>query len=291
MSFSVPRRVNRGAYASPFSGVGCEFLPLGVLPDHSGIALHEAGYVARLQRWRFPNVLSPFWRLYYDFAPGHKVILGRREVPLGPGRIMLIPDHCLFHCQGENSVPCLWLHFSCSQRPTPAQPVPILLRPTQTERSLMADLVAQFQARRRGENGRRIFSLGVALLEVVLSRPEIRWQDNVSETLGAAIRHVEQHYSEPLYTPKLAALAHLSPGAFTRLFRRQRGMTPARFVVQVRVREAAHLLLGTGLALDEIASRTGFPNAFYFSRVFKRITGETPSRFRQLHALAVSSDV
>jgi hypothetical protein len=46
---------NRGAYASPFSGVGVEFFPLGMPPDRSGFVLHEARYLARNDWWDFPN--------------------------------------------------------------------------------------------------------------------------------------------------------------------------------------------------------------------------------------------
>ena len=58
-------------------------------------------------------------------------------------------------------------------------------------------------------------------------------------------------------------------------------MAPAQFIAQVRIREAARLLTSTSLSMEDIAERTGFPNPAYFSRVFKRITGRTPTQSRR----------
>ena len=58
------RAKNRDAYSSPYSGVGEEFFPLGVPPDHAGFVLHEVGYDPENEDWNFPSVLSPFWRLF-----------------------------------------------------------------------------------------------------------------------------------------------------------------------------------------------------------------------------------
>src|SRR5262245_35269759 len=113
MAAARSKRVNRGAYSSPFSGVGVEYLPLCVLPDRSGIVLHESGYLKRNSRWRFPNVLSPFWRLYHDLREGHKVIFPDAEYSLGPSCIVLIPPHVLFHCWGDEPVPSIWFSFNC----------------------------------------------------------------------------------------------------------------------------------------------------------------------------------
>lgn len=286
MSVSTPKPINRGAYASPFSGIGVEFLPLGVSSDRSGLVLHEAGFKPRLRRWNFPNVLSPFWRLYYDFKPGHKVIFPEQEVRLGADRIVLIPDHCLFHCQGDEAVPSLWLTFSHPRRPVANQAIPILLEPSRTEEHLLADLAELFRRDRDGRHHHRILAHSLALLEVVLCRPEIHWLEHMPDNLTAVLRYIEQHFAEPLYVPDLARLAGLSESAFARLFRRHRGIPPRQFVVQVRVREAAHLLLHTELTIEDVAQRAGFPNAFYFGRVFKRLTGEPPARFRHQHQVA-----
>jgi AraC-like DNA-binding protein len=258
-----------------------EFEPVSGQPMVTDLALHETGFLQRRPHWNYQNVFSPFWRLYYDLEPGHRVIFPGKEVTLGPDRLVLIPDHQLFHSLGTEAKPKLWMHFSRELQLMSTQPIPIVLEPTATERSLLQDLVRVFRASKEPPNRYRIFHLSIALLHLVLSRPEIVWQSEAPANLLEAVRYVEKHYASPLYTKDLARFAHLSESVFRRKFQQFRNVAPAQFIAQVRVREAAHLLTTTTLDMSDIAERTGFPNPAYLSRVFKSVTGRTPARFRR----------
>jgi AraC family transcriptional regulator, arabinose operon regulatory protein len=283
MSFSDLRRRNRGAYTSPHSGVGVEFLPLGILPDHSGLVLYETGFLPRNDWWNFPNTLSPFWRLYYNSAPGHRVLFADREIELTPRHFVIIPDHQLFHSRGHVPVPHLWMTFNIARRFAPGQPVPLLLRPTATELAILGDIRSLFRPRFHPSHRQRLFHYSLALLQFVLNRPEIRWQTRPPSALAEMVQHIERNYAAPLHVPDLARMANLSTGAFARAFRSYQGHPPARFLSLVRVREAAHRLVHSDATIDAIADQTGFPNRAYFSRVFKKITGDSPAHFRQTH--------
>ncbi len=128
------KRANRGAYDQPFSGVGVEFFPLGVPPDSSGVVLHESGYQASSTRWMFPNVYSPFWRLYYNYLPGHQVVFPDCNVPLSPEHLVLIPERRFFHCVGQVPVRRVWLAFSVARALSPSQSGAILLKPSPPRR-------------------------------------------------------------------------------------------------------------------------------------------------------------
>lgn len=285
MSDPALRVRNRGAYSSPFSGVGVEFFPLGVLPDHSGFVLHEAGYLPRNDWWDFPNVLSPFWRLYYNYRKGHKVIFPDREIELTPEHLVLIPDHQLFHCRGHRPVSNLWLAFSVARRLSANQSIPIILCPTRTERVVMRDFTRLFsgEGETQERNRDRIFHGAMALLHLVLNRPEIDWQQGASPEVVQTIRYIEEHYVSPIVIPRLARMANMSTEGLARAFKRHQGETIVRFITKVRVREAACRLTHTSDSIDLIAEATGFPNRAYLSRVFKRVTGQSPAQFRRLH--------
>jgi AraC family transcriptional regulator of arabinose operon len=263
--------------------VGVEFFPAGVLPDQSGLVLHEAGYLVANSRWNFPNVLSPFWRLYYNSAPGHKVVFAHGEYPLTPEHLVLIPDHKLFHCVGRVPVPHWWITFSVSRHLDLGQPIPILLRPTHVELDLLRQLAACFTGIGTGDSV-SIMHTALALLHLVVIRPEVRWQPSgVPAGLLRAFQKIETDYAQPLHLNDLARVAGLCTGRFVQLFKSWRGVSPRRFLSQVRVREAANLLANADLTLDDIAEATGFPNRYYMSRVFKRIIGESPAKFRRTH--------
>jgi AraC family transcriptional regulator, arabinose operon regulatory protein len=276
---STTNRRNTGGYSSPFSGVGMEFFPLGPAPGLSGVVIHEVGHLVRNTRWNFPSMFSPYWRLIYDWRPGHKLVFPNREVLLGPRRLLLNPDHVRCDFRGDPPVPTTWIHFTCERHAAREQTVPIVLAPTPVELALLGELAQLF---RQGpeRHRQRAFALSLALLQVVLTRSELHWLEEAPEGLRRAVRYVQEHFAEPLYNPVLARGAGLSVRTLGRLFTRFRGVSPARFIAQVRVREVAHLLDTTSLSLEEIAERTGLAGAPYLSRVFRRLTGTTASRFR-----------
>lgn len=270
-----------GAYTHPFSNQGVEFEPVCGQGAVSDLALHETGFILRRPHWNYQKIFSPFWRLYYDLEPGHRVIFPEKELALGPDRILLIPPHQLFHSQGTEPRPKLWIHFSREIQIVPTQPIPIVLTPTATVRSLLQDLVRVLRPTKKPVDRNRTRHLSLALLHLVLSGREIAWQSEVPVNLMEVVRHVEDNFASALYTSELARRAHLSESVFRRRFQKFRNVAPAQFVAQVRIREAAHLLTTTELDMDEVAARTGFPNPAYLTRVFKRITGKTPARFRR----------
>ena len=280
MSFRPRVRNNNGAYTTPFSNTGVEFFPLGVVPDYSGLVLHESGYLPHNENWNFPNIFSPFWRLIYDGGPGHTIVFPDREVPLGPDRIVILPDHRRCHFREDAPAPTFWLHFNCSRSPVLHQPVPIELTPTPVELGLIGELRPLYKRAGHDETRQRIFRLSLALVQVALSRSEIRWMREKPEPLLKVVHHIDANFREPLYNRDLARMA----GLCGTKFRRCQGVTPAQYIAQVRVREAGQLLAHSDLSVDQIAEMSGFPNRSYFSRVFKRVTGESPAGFRLNHA-------
>ncbi len=283
VSYSIHGRTNVGAYDQPFSGVGIEYDPLGIKPGRTGITLHEAGYLPANRDWNYPSVFSPFWRLYYNGNSGHCVLFGERMVELSPTHIMVIPPHCLFHCLGSNPVPTFWLAFSFTRTLYADHNPPVLLTPRDTELCLIRDLKRLITADKTWEPNDAIFRNSLALLNVVLARRELHWKPPLPDTMAHVRHYIETNIGLPLSNPILARKAGLSVAGFERIFKRHFGTTAARYVSEMRIREAARLLLQTDETIDAIADHTGFPNRAYFSRVFKTIIGEAPAGFRRKH--------
>jgi AraC family transcriptional regulator, arabinose operon regulatory protein len=284
VSYSAHARINVGAYDKPFSGVGIEYFPLGVKPGRSGLTLHESGYLPANANWNFPSVFSPFWRLQYNSAPGHCVLFGDRVIELTPDHIMLIPDHCLFHCLGQQPVPALWQAFSFTGKLHPDMSIPVMLPVRSTEACLMQDLTALIRADESYAPTDAIYRNSLALLQVVFARPELEWQPPIPEKLIHIKAFIENHLSDSLANPRLAREAAMSVTGFERAFKRHFGTTAAQYVSEMRIREASRRLLQTMDSIDEIAAATGFPNRAYFSRVFKKVTGGSPAGFRRKHS-------
>jgi AraC-like DNA-binding protein len=279
VSITEKQRINLGCYDLPHSGVGIEFSPLGAPMSEGRILLHETGYLSRNEHWFFPNTVSPFWRLYYNFAAGHVVRFPAREIPLEPGRLVLIPDHQVFDSYGIFPVPHFWMTFSLGIMPKRAEPLVLDTRPEELA------LIERIRSRFRGPGvGARfpILHESCALLHLIIARPDVSWDDRPRSPASIRIAdHIASHFHESLEIPVLARLAGISTRTLSALFQRDYRVTPSRFIARVRTREAANLLVATELSMDEIAERVGFPNRYYFTRIFTRITGKPPARFRR----------
>jgi len=99
-----------------------------------------------------------------------------------------------------------------------------------------------------------------------------------------ALDYLMLHFSELLTIPALAKICGLSPARFTRLFHRETGLPPIRYLEEIRLTRACRLLALTQDKIASIAGQVGFENPFYFTLRFKRYTGQSPSQYRQNHA-------
>jgi AraC-like DNA-binding protein len=80
----------------------------------------------------------------------------------------------------------------------------------------------------------------------------------------------------------LASRLKISYSSFRKLFKAETGVSPHQFVLEVKMQKASNLLAGTEVALHLVAEQYGMEPG-YFSRLFKKKIGLTPSAFRQLH--------
>jgi len=79
----------------------------------------------------------------------------------------------------------------------------------------------------------------------------------------------------------MARRAGLSQAHFSRVFHVITGQSPRDFLMQTRLMKARHLLTGTELSINEISSRLGYADIFFFSRQFKEKIGVSPSAYRK----------
>ena len=105
-----------------------------------------------------------------------------------------------------------------------------------------------------------------------------------SHNIMSATEYMRENFASPLTLGDIAASAHISPSYFHLIFKNSIGVTPARYLLDVRMREAQKLLINTSLPLSEIAGMCGFDSQSYFTDVFRREEGVTPGKFRRDNA-------
>jgi len=93
--------------------------------------------------------------------------------------------------------------------------------------------------------------------------------------------HLDKHPHTPLDKAALARMCHVSPAHFGYLFRRETGLSPLEYQQHRRMQHAKRMLAAGDDPIGEIARRVGYDDPYYFSRVFHRIEGTSPSQYRE----------
>lgn len=103
------------------------------------------------------------------------------------------------------------------------------------------------------------------------------------------IAHVEANLARPLQVERLAAIAEMSRGHFVRQFGAATGTPPSDFVLERRIERIERLLLATDMSVVAIARATGFADANYLAKAFRRKRGVAPLEFREQGRLAAGT--
>lgn len=105
-------------------------------------------------------------------------------------------------------------------------------------------------------------------------------QDQGNPHIRKALRYIAANYTQKLTLQHVAEEVGISPNHFSTLFHKTVGVSFREYLSQIRVEGSKQLLLYTDYSLADIAAAMGFPDQSNFSKVFKRITGISPGKYR-----------
>ncbi len=121
--------------------------------------------------------------------------------------------------------------------------------------------------------------LGVLFVQGTKSRasaPRPAGQD-MTDIIG----FLRANVNRPLSLGEISRQAGLSPSRFSDLFRERTGLSPVEHHIRLRIQAACHLLDTTRLTVKEAAAHMGYEDPYYFSRIFRKITGVSPTAYRR----------
>lgn len=102
------------------------------------------------------------------------------------------------------------------------------------------------------------------------------------DLVGYAIKRVEERYDSDIALSDIASELRVSESTLGKRFKRVAGCGFVEYATMVRVKKALEFLSDPACRVNEVASRVGIADSRYFSSLFKRFTGFTPSQFRKI---------
>lgn len=142
--------------------------------------------------------------------------------------------------------------------------------------ALVEDTVFQLQRTETAqESERHMLALMDFIHDVAQKHPRY------SPAIEKSIDYIAGHYSEKLSLDEISSYVYLNKSYFSELFKKEMGINYNDYISQVRIQRACELMAEGRYTLSNIAQMVGFSDQNYFSKVFKRIIGESPKSYQK----------
>ncbi len=105
-------------------------------------------------------------------------------------------------------------------------------------------------------------------------------EDVQSHWIKVAIEYIGKNYMNQIALSDIARETRLSESHLSSLFKAETGINFLQYLNAVRINAAIRLLSSSSMNVSEIARSTGFPNPGYFTKIFRRFMGKTPTEYR-----------
>ncbi len=101
-----------------------------------------------------------------------------------------------------------------------------------------------------------------------------------SSYIKKAKEYISSHYSENIYLDDICDFAAISKNYFCHLFKNETGISIWEYLTNYRIEKAKEFLIASDMKNYEVSFKIGYENPSYFSKTFRKITGKSPSEFR-----------
>ncbi|MBO9729773.1 MAG: helix-turn-helix transcriptional regulator [Chitinophaga sp.] len=264
-------------------------------------------------KWNYKNVISPYFRIYYIDAGAGEISDAVSKVSLEPGFLYIIPSFtlCNLLCPTylsqyfvqffeessdgislfENNRSILKvkateidiLNFSRLLEINPGRGINGSDNPKVYEKNTFYKAYQDLNNRQSVATFTETHGILLQLVSRFLMQDTTRYNDThpIPAKVLNAISYIQLNLHRDLSVTVLAKRANLHTDYFSRLFHQHTGERPVKYIQGKRIERAQYLMVTTQMTFTEIATQTGFENVFYFSKIFKQITGMSPGNYKK----------
>lgn len=102
-----------------------------------------------------------------------------------------------------------------------------------------------------------------------------------SDIIDASIHYIKENIERHITLQQIAHFTGYSPSRFAALFKEQTGKSPITYINHLRMEQASRLLRETDMKVNQICYKVGIDDCYYFSRLFTKIVGMAPKKYRE----------
>lgn len=225
---------------------------------------------------------------HFSFDSEEKLLSAGHMVLYLPGQ----PQYYTYYLKDAPEV--YWVHFTGTNAPALAEALKQLISPENAKplcfasgilpeyQSLYLHMIRELQVARPGYE--ELLPLLLQQLLVLVKRHLTEGslkQHRLRSEIERAVHYFNENLASPIEIESYALSQHMSCCWFIRSFKQQMGMPPLQYLTSIRMKRAMELLEGTEYTVTEIGSMVGYENPLYFSKLFKKQTGKSPTEYRK----------
>ena len=203
---------------------------------------------------------------------------------VGAGNIIIFPPryHYRYSHTEEDTLSYLWAHFTGSYVESFLDECGFTALPsiyqTGREIKIISSFIKIFELFEAGgplQNQR----LSCAMEELIINAATAVRSDTGNRTLERSLRYIHSSYNREIRIPELAKMEMLSNSRYITVFKERTGLSPSEYLINLRMNAACDLLKNTKMSVKQVAVSVGYKDAHFFSRLFKRKTGNSPQEY------------
>ncbi|MEH6578978.1 MAG: AraC family transcriptional regulator [Amphritea sp.] len=281
--FVMPHKIIRKLTQNPLSR---DLYPLG-----AGYYQQAAGH--RMERLQHDDNL-----LIYCLEGKGKIRINQKNFAINSGDLVVLPRGLAHQYASSTNYPwtIYWCHFEGELSEDFIRHLQLPKQKPVLHLGLHSSLVSEFDAlleARQSSYHLNAFinaanQLRQILTHIALLQPLVRSQDADSFHLEKVHSLMQARIHEQLDLDTLAASVNLSKFHFVKKYKEFTGTTPINHFIQLKIERACHLLDISSRTIAEVAFMVGYEDAYYFSRIFKKVMGISPTQYRKLQVGAWS---
>jgi len=215
---------------------------------------------------------------------------GENTVEVQPGEILFIPKHDRYKSiwTGDPDIRFQTVHFDYTWQNDPlrGKRIPVQKLPLAVTEDILADYA--FLLKHQSDTGAdafagvsRFFGLCAKLFAHYAYEPL-----DERRSIQPALDYIEQNYRQSIRVRELAALCCLSESRFYTCFKNETGVSPIQYKNILSIQHAMYALVADPhRSIESLSAEYGFESPVYFRRLFKSITGTTPTKYRHQQTL------
>jgi AraC-like DNA-binding protein len=240
--------------------------------------------------------------IYCSAGSGFYSINGEPARTLSAGQILIIPPRTPHEYGASEDSPwnIYWVHFKGAfyqpfyEAVHPYLPVSAGDIPGDRIRDIFNQCFCLLQLPYRKEEYFYLCQLVVTMLSIIpclFRNSSLGLGLGSSESIERAVTFMQTHLHKKITSHELAAYTNLSYSRLSYIFKQSTGYAPIEFFLRTKIQAVARDLYFSNLPIRDIALDYGIEDPYYFSRLFKKIMGKSPDKFRKAVDTAKSISV